>query len=453
MRRRLPWLVLCAALAGLSPAGVTAGQPPASWLGSWASSQQIPEPQNALPQQALSHATLRQIVHLTVGGTALRVRVSNAFGTSPLTLLSVHVARPLSKTTGRIDPASDRRLTFAGSAAVTIPAGAEYTSDPVAFDAPALADLAVTMYLPMPPKRQTSHPGSRETSFLAHGNQVARAMLPGAVRFAHWFFLSGVEVRRRAPGAAIVTLGDSITDGHATADNSDTRWPDDLARRLDASAATRGMSVLNVGTGGNRLLLDGLGPNALARFDRDVLAQPGVRYLIVLEGVNDLGTATRLTPISGLQHAALVHQIIGAYEQIILRAHAQGITVIGGTITPYMGSSYYHPSAASEADRQAINAWIRAPGHFDAVVDFDRVVRDPRHPRRLLPAYDSGDHLHPSPAGYRAMAAAIPLGLFTGRATGGAVGADGIWLKRSEEVLASIVHGGRFIPNPAFTRP
>jgi lysophospholipase L1-like esterase len=417
MGRRLPWLVLCAALAALSAAGVAAaGEAPASWLGSWASSQQIPEPQNALPPRTLWDATLRQIVHLSVGGTQLRVRLSNAFGTSPLTLLSVHVARPLSKATGRIDPASDRMLTFGGRTSVTIPAGADYTSDPVAFDAPALSDLAITMYLPVPPKRQTSHPGSRETSFLVHGNQVAQALLPGAMKFAHWFFLSGVEVRRSAPGAAIVTLGDSITDGHATADNSDTRWPDDLARRLQASPATRGMSVLNVGTGGNRLLLDGLGPNALARFDRDVLAQPGVRDLIVLEGVNDLGTATRLTPISAPQHAALVHQVIGAYEQIILRAHAQGITVIGGTITPYTGSDYYHPSAASEADRQAINAWIRAPGHFDAVVDFDRAVRDPRHPNRLLPAYDSGDHLHPSPAGYRAMAAAIPLGLFLRRA-------------------------------------
>jgi lysophospholipase L1-like esterase len=176
------------------------------------------------------------------------------------------------------------------------------------------------------------------------------------------------------------------------------------------------LSVLNVGTGGNRLLHYGLGPDALARFDRDVLAQTGVRYLIVLEGINDLGTATRLAPISAAQHERLVRRIIAAYEQIILRAHAHGIEVIGGTITPDEGNGYYHPSAASNADREAINAWIRQPGHFDAVVDFDRVVRDPRHPDRLLPAYDCGDHLHPSPAGYRAMAAAIPLGLFAGPA-------------------------------------
>ncbi|MGH8302582.1 MAG: SGNH/GDSL hydrolase family protein, partial [Steroidobacteraceae bacterium] len=371
-------------------------------------------PRNALPPQALRDATLRQIVHLTVGGKELRVRLSNAFGTEPLTVLAAHVARPVSEETGIIDAASDRALTFGGSASVTIPAGADYFSDPLAFDAPALSDIAITIYLEVPPQRQTSHPGSRETSFLVHGDHVADAMLAATATVDHWFFISGVDVQEHAAGAAIVTLGDSITDGHATADNTDTRWPDDLARRLQARPATRGLSVLNVGTGGNRLLLDGLGPNALARFDRDVLAQTGARYLIVLEGINDLGTATRLAPITAAQHTLLVHQMIGAYEQIILRAHEHGITVTGGTITPDGGSDYYHPSAASEADRQAVNAWIRRPGHFDTVVDFDRVVRDPKHPDRLLPADDSGDHLHPSPAGYRAMAAAVPVALFTG---------------------------------------
>ena len=416
MRQRLPWLALCACIALFGPQPAVAGAlGGSSWVGSWASSQQIPEPQNALPVQALHDATLRQIVHLTIGGRELRVRLSNAFGTAPLTILAVHVAVPLSRATGRIDPATDKTLTFAGSRSVSIPAGADYYSDPVAFDAPPLSDLAITLYLPLPPNRQTSHPGSRETSFLVHGEHVADATLPGASTVDHWFFISGVDVRQSAPGAAIVTLGDSLTDGHATPDNSDTRWPDDLARRLQSSPATRRLSVLNVGTGGNRLLLAGLGPDALARFDRDVLAQTGVRYLIVLEGVNDLGMATRLAPISAARHRQLVRRIIAAYEQIILRAHAHGITVIGGTITPYRGSDYYHPAAASEADRQAINAWIRQPGHFDAVVDFDRVLRDPKHPDRLRPAYDSGDHLHPSPAGYRAMAAAIPFALFSRR--------------------------------------
>jgi lysophospholipase L1-like esterase len=417
-QRRMPWPVLCAALlACASVAGAAAKAAGAdSWVGSWASSQQIPEPANALPPEALRDATLRQIVHLTVGGRELRVRLSNAFGTAPLTILAVHVARPVSKETGSIDAATDRELTFAGSPSVTIPAGADYFSDPVAFDVPALSDLAITLHLEVPPARETSHPGSRETSFLMHGDHVADATLSGATAVAHWFLISGVDVKSERGGAAIVTLGDSITDGHAVPDNSDARWPDDLARRLQASPATRGLSVLNVGTGGNRLLLNGAGPNALARFDRDVLAQTGVRYLILLEGINDLDSATRLAPIAAAKHTLLVHQIIGAYEQIMLRAHAHGIMVIGGTITPDGGSHYYHPSAASEADRQAVNAWIRQPGHFDAVVDFDRVVRDPKHPDRLLPAYDSGDHLHPMPAGYRTMAAAIPLRLFTRRA-------------------------------------
>ena len=417
-QRRLPWIAVCIALVACLSAQGTAAQPvaAASWVGSWASSQQIPEPRNALPAAALRDATLRQIVHLTVGGRELRVRLSNAFGTAPLTILAVHVARPVSKTSGGIDPATDRALTFGGSRSVTIPAGADYYSDPVSFEAQPLSDIAITLYLEVPPVQQTSHPGSRETSFLVHGNRVSDAALASATTFAHWFLISGVDVRGGAAAAAIVTLGDSITDGHATVDNTDKRWPDDFARRLQSSPDTRRLSVLNVGMGGNRLRLDALGPNALARLDRDVLAQTGARYLIVLEGINDLGEATRLGPISAARHTMLVHGIIGAYEQIVLRAHAHGIWVMGGTITPDTGSDYFHPPAATEADRQEINAWIRQPGHFDAVIDFDRVVRDPEHPDRLLPAYDSGDHLHPSPTGYRAMAAAIPLKLFTARA-------------------------------------
>ena len=413
--RRLPCIVLSIALLAALPMAGAKPAATASWLGSWASSQQIPEPSNALPVDALQDATLRQIVHLSVGGKELRVRLSNAFGTAPLTILAAHVARPVSRENGSIDATTDRALTFDGSASVTIPAGADSVSDSIRFDAPAFSDLAITLFLEVPPQRQTSHPGSRETSFLVHGNHVADPSLTGATTVEHWYFISGVDVRVPGGGAAIVALGDSITDGHAVPTNSNTRWTDVFARRLAASPATRGLSVLNVGTGGNRLLLDGLGPNALARFDRDVLAQTGVRYLIVLEGINDLGTSVRLAPISAARHTELVHQMIGAYEQIVLRAHAHGIFVIGGTITPDGGSAYYHPSAASEADRQAVNAWIRQPGHFDAVVDFDRVVRDPQHPDRLLPADDSGDHLHPKPAGYSRMAQAIPLRLFTNR--------------------------------------
>jgi lysophospholipase L1-like esterase len=213
--------------------------------------------------------------------------------------------------------------------------------------------------------------------------------------------------------AAVVTLGDSITDGHGATTDGNDRWSDVLAGRMQAEKSTRMMGVLNEGIGGNRLLLDGLGPNALARFDRDVVAQTAVRAVIVLEGVNDLGTLTRDHDVSAEEHTALVGRIEAAYTQMIERARAHGIRVIGATILPYGGSTYYHPGPESEADRQSINAWIREAGHFDAVMDFDKLTRDPAHPDRLLPAYDSGDGLHPGPAGYKAMGDAIPLTLLT----------------------------------------
>ncbi|HZS55487.1 MAG TPA: SGNH/GDSL hydrolase family protein, partial [Bryobacteraceae bacterium] len=200
---------------------------------------------------------------------------------------------------------------------------------------------------------------------------------------------------------------------HGATTNGNDRWPDILAQHLQSVAATRMIGVLNQGIGGNRVLLNGLGPNALARFDRDVLAQTGVRYLVVLEGVNDLGTLARTAEVPQAEHDELVHRLISAYAQMVARAHAHGIRVIGATILPYGGSGYYHPGPASEADRQAINQWIRAPGNFDAVVDFDRIMRDPMHPELLLPAYDSGDHLHPGPAGYKAMADGMSPALFT----------------------------------------
>jgi lysophospholipase L1-like esterase len=248
-----------------------------------------------------------------------------------------------------------------------------------------------------------------------HGDQVAAADLTGARKVEHWYFLAGVDVSSTAGAYAVVALGDSITDGHATTTNGNDRWTDILAARLRAAPATRNVGVLNQGIGGNHLLTDGLGPNALARLDRDVLAQTGARTVIVLEGINDLGALAREGDQPAARHKALVHQIIASYQQVIARAHAGGLRVIGATITPDAGSDYYHPAPANEADRQAVNAWIRAAGHFDAVVDFDRALADPAHPDRLLPDYDCGDHLHPSPAGYKVMGEAIPLALLTPR--------------------------------------
>ena len=382
------------------------------WVGSWAAAQQVPEPRNALPSPDLRDVTLRQIVHLSAGGRALRVRLSNAFGVAPLHIGSAHVARPLSLAEGSIDPATDVALTFSGRHDVTIPAGAEYVSDPVTFPAAALSDLAVTLYWEDAPAQQTSHPGARETSFLAHGERVSAVSLPRAMTVTHWFLLAGVDVAQVVPASAIVILGDSITDGRGATTNGNDRWPDQLAQRLQAEPATRGWGVLNLGIGGNRLLQDGLGPNALARFDRDVAGQTAARVLLVLEGINDLGTLTLEHPLPAGEHAALVRRIVAAYTQLVRRAHGQGMRVMGATLTPDGDSGYDRRDARHHADRDAVNAWIRTPGHFDAVVDFDRAVRDPKHPEHLLPAFDSGDHLHLSPAGYGAMAAAVPLNFF-----------------------------------------
>ena len=410
MRKLLLAMMFLAALSLAAPGKAQASA--SVWVGSWSSAQQIPEPQNALPTDDMTDATIRQIVHLSIGGNELRVHLSNAFGTEPLHFTSVHIARPLSAASPDIDPASDHALTFSGKADITIPAGAEYISDPISYPVAPLSNLAITFHLDYAPARETSHPGSRSTSYYLHGDQVASPKLPGATTVDHWFQIAGVDVLA-APGAAsIVALGDSITDGHASTTNGNDRWTDVLAESLQNSAATRNIGVLNAGIGGNHLLINGLGPNALARFTRDVLAQAGVRWLIVFEGVNDLGGLTRDGEVPAAAHAQLVERIEAAYQQIITRAHAHGIHVIGATITPYMGSDYYHPDARDEADRQAVNAWIRAPGHFDAVLDFDKAMRDPQHPDRLRPAYDCGDHLHPSPAGYRAMGHAVPLSLF-----------------------------------------
>jgi lysophospholipase L1-like esterase len=402
----------CVVAAPADAVAVQSKRPaPLKWIGTWASAQQIPEPRNALDPSDLRDATLRQIVHLTIGGDTLRLRLSNVFGTAPLHIASVHIALPTSRTTGSIDATTDTPVTFAGAPDITIPAGADYLSDPVAFKAAPRSDLAVTFYIDTPPSQQTSHPGARETSFLVHGNQVSAATLADAKTFDHWFNLSGVDVEAPAQAFAIITLGDSITDGRGSTTNGDDRWPDALADRLQASPATRTVSVLNVGMGGNRILLDQLGPSAISRIDRDVLAQPGARWLIVFEGINDLGVLSQGDSVTPADHAALVRDMIAAYGQIVLRAHAQGLKVIGATITPDMGFESYR-SETIEADRQAINQWIRTSNTFDAVVDFDQIVRDPANPEHLAANYDCGDHLHMTPDAYRAMAAAIPLALF-----------------------------------------
>ncbi|HWI85937.1 MAG TPA: SGNH/GDSL hydrolase family protein [Sphingomonas sp.] len=385
---------------------------PDRWIASWGSAQQIPEERNLLPQADAQDATLRQVVRLSAGGSKLRVRFSNAFGRRALLVGGAHLARSADKASPRTMAGTDRTLTFDGRPDVSIPPGADYLSDPVELDAPPLSSLTISIYLPQAPAGQTGHPGSRATSYYVHGDHMADADLAGFGKVDHWYQISGVEVAAAPEAGVIVTLGDSITDGNGSTTNGDNRWPDNLAARLQATRATRDFAVVNVAIGGNRLLADGLGSNALARLDRDVFARPGARILMVLEGVNDLGNLSRQDVRTPAQHARLVDDMIAAYRQIIARAHAQAIRVIGCTITPYVGSNHYHPDAASEADRIAVNRWIRTGGEFDAVVDFDALLRDPEHPDRMLPRYDSGDHLHPSAVAYKAIADAIPLGVF-----------------------------------------
>jgi len=386
------------------------------WVASWASAQIQLDAQAALPTAAPDDVTLRQLVRTSIGGSRIRLRVSNVFGTSPLTISGVDIARALSPRSSRIDPSTNHQITFAGARAVSIPAGAEYVSDPLEMSVPALATLAVSMHLASLPKLQTGHPGSRATSYFVAGNQLSAPEFRGAGTVDHWYYLSGLDVVPKRPSAAIAIVGDSITDGHGLVSNTDTRWTDYLAERLHASAAMRPLAVLNLGIGSNCLAQACVGPNTAARFSRDVLMRGGVQYVIILEGVNDLGMLTRDAPAPAETHRALVKRMIGALAQMTAQARERDIRVIGATIMPYGGSGYYHPDAANEADRRAVNEWIRAPGHFDAVLDFDALMRDPAHPNRLRKEFDSGDGLHPSPAGYRFMGEAVPLRLFT---TGG----------------------------------
>lgn len=384
---------------------------PLHWVASWATAQQIPEDRNALPPDALTGATLRQVVRLSLGGKTLRIHLTNAFGTQPLHIMAAHIARP-GLILGSIDPRTDKPLTFAGRADVTIPAGAEMASDPVDFEAPPLSDIAISILYDQAPAQQTSHPGSRATSFYAKGDFLSAPELADATSVEHWFQIEAIDVAAPPSFGTVAVLGDSITDGHGTTTNGNDRWTDVLARRLQQSEEGWDIGVINKGIGGGRILLDGLGPNALARFDRDVLGPAGVKWLIVLEGINDLSVLTRDAPATAEQHAAMVRDLIAAYQQMIARAHDHGLKIYGATILPDMGGEYYHPGPLNEADRHAVNDWIRAGGHFDAVIDFDALTHDPAHPDAMLPAYDSGDHLHPGPPGYKAMADSIPLSLF-----------------------------------------
>jgi lysophospholipase L1-like esterase len=378
------------------------------WVGTWGTAPAGPPLETTT--QVFTNQTLRLIVHSSIGGNRVRIRVSNEFGATPLRVGAAHVA--LRAGDANIAAGSDRALSFSGFEGITIPPGAAVLSDPVELTVPALSDLAVSLYLPGEARATTIHGTALQTNYISlPGNFVAAPTFPTDRTIMQWPFLTEVDVTSN--GAAIVTLGNSITDGTRSTPDTNNRWPDWLARRLQITRDTginSRLSVVNRGISGNRLLSNPpmgslAGRSAQERFDRDVLATAGVRYMTVLIGINDIGNSTLDAPVT-------VNDLIAGYRQLIARAHAKGIAVFGGTLTPIQGAGYYSPE--KDVVRQAVNNWIRSSDEFDGVIDFDAVTRDPANPLRFNPAYDSGDHLHPNDLGYQAMGNAVPLELFRG---------------------------------------
>ena len=377
------------------------------WVTTWGCGPQLTEPGN-LPPAPLANSTLRQFVRTTIGGKHLRVRFSNAYGTNSVAINSAHVALSAgsgSAGNGDINLATDKTLRFGGAPAAVIPPGEVAMSDPFEFGLPSLTNVAVSIYFGnISATTINGHPGSRTTSFIVASNVVSVASLPSMSKTAHWYIITGIEVLADSASRAVVTLGDSITDGRGSTTDANDRWPDNLARRLSTNAPTAGLSVVNMGIGGNAIF-GGVGPAAVNRFDRDVLNQSSVRYLIVFEGVNDIGG------VSDAGAPALTTNLINAYTRFAKKAHAGNIRAYGATITPFGGNRYY--TTARETARQTVNAWIRTNTIYDGPIDFDAVVRDPVTLTNLLSTYDTGDHLHLNPTGYKAMADAIDLSLFT----------------------------------------
>jgi xylan 1,4-beta-xylosidase len=401
-------------LAGCaSPVGRTAGGP---WLAAWGSAQlqQAPAAADAPPpptpwRQPLRDVSLRQIVRTTVAGDELRVRISNLFGTEPLQLDAASVAWVQPGPPGarpQLQADSLKPLRFNGQRTLSLAPGAEAWSDPVALAVPRLAELAVQMHVVSAPALASVHPGSRISSWAVTGNQVDQPDWPAATARDGWWHLAAVDVRATQAQPVLVAIGDSITDGYGVTGGSYRRWTDALARRLVAQG--RDAAVVNTGIGGNRLLQDGLGPSVMARFERDALARSGVTHVVLLAGVNDLGTSHRQRATTPASREALLDQLTAGLSQLRQRAAERGVCLLVATVMPYGGSGYYQPQPENEADRQRLNAFIRRPGGFDGVVDFDALTRDPARPSHLRPELDN-DGLHPSLAGYQAMADAFPV--------------------------------------------
>jgi lysophospholipase L1-like esterase len=420
---RLPAVATALYVLATSITGVAQGARPDHWVGTWGTAV-VPRPQaapGAAPGRGaaplnFNNQTLRQIVHVSLGGSRARVVLSNAFGSSPLSVGAASIA--LRQKDAAIMAGSNRPLTFSGTPATTVAAGAIAISDPVNLMVPALTDVAVDVFLPADTAASTSplttHNGALQTNYVsAPGNHAGAADFPVAATTQAWFFLSAVDVAAPAQVGAVVAFGDSITDGTLSTPDTNNRWPDYLARRLMAvrGARSQPMGVLNEGIAGNRVLSEVVGPSALARFDRDVLAQSGVTHMVLLIGINDLG----LGGANG-QPLPSAAEILAGHRQIVARAHAHAIKVIAGTLLPFEGTNlgaiapdYY--SAEKDARRREINDAIRKRAPYDGVIDFETVVRDPGHPLQLLARFKGSDSLHLTDAGYQAMADAVNLAL------------------------------------------
>jgi lysophospholipase L1-like esterase len=357
----------------------------------------------------INNETVRMIVRTSIGGHRVRVQLSNAYGTSALQVGSAHIA--LRDKESAIVPASDRPLTFGGKASVSIPPAAEILSDPVDLEVPALGDLVISLYIPREVTSPTIHLTGLHTTYISQPGDfaAATAITDTSAKPLLWYWISAVDVIAPSKASLIVAFGDSITDGATSTPDTDRSWPSQLAQRLAANKSTANIAIVNEGISGNRLLNDGAGVSALARFDRDVLSQAGVKWLIVLEGINDIGIGGR--PGAQSPDAVTADDLIGAHKQMIERAHLHGIKVIGATLTPYVGAAY--ATDQGEAIREAVNQWIRTSGAYDAVIDFDAATQDPANPKQIRPAFNIRDHLHPNDDGYKAMAAAVDLSIFT----------------------------------------
>jgi lysophospholipase L1-like esterase len=387
------------------------------WVSAWSTAVHMPLPFPGLPPTPVfENQTIRMVVRLTIGGSRLRIRFSNTYGSSPLEIGSAHIA--FTDHASSIVVSSDHVLTFNSKPSITVPVGAPVLSDPIDLKIPPLTEVSISIYLPHSSTPTTTHFWAQHETYISGAGDFsgANALTEPTLKNS-WYWLSDVEVWAKARTGAIVAFGDSITDGVGAKQGDYADWPDQLAKRLAADGRTLRLAVLNEGIGGNRILHDGAGVNALARFDRDVLGQPGVTGIILLEGINDIGwphmklrpskEGTPPPPSPFATQGVTAADLIGSMHQIIDRAHEHNIRVFGATLTPYDGADYF--SADGEQVRQEVNQWIRSDGAFDGVVDFDAAVRDPNHPAQFREGYHSGDHLHPSVVGYKAMAEAIDL--------------------------------------------